>query len=181
MAFLRNHQREKDRLAGGCRSFSPKTAAMIFRYVILMILCGLAAFPKIGAAGDNFFLRVADFGGKKIVDFPLRAGDTFFIRYIHSSDGTPVRDTFLIGKDGQLILVEEAYLWYGAGLEFQKRDGVQWTSDGRWSIIRLDRILPELRLRIGRVAQQILVLPDRVIPFDTLGRPGEGLIIAVAR
>lgn len=163
------------------RSFSPITAAMISRFFFVTILCGLVAFPQIGAAGENFVLRVADFDGEKIIDFPLRAGDTFFLSYLHSSDGTPVRDTFRLGEDGQLILVEEAYLWYGAGLEFQKRDGVQWTSDGRWSIIRLDRILPELRLRIGRVAQQILVLPDRVIPFDTLGRPGEGLIIAVAR
>jgi hypothetical protein len=152
---------------------------MIFRFFILMILCGLSAFPQIGGAEDPFVLRVADFDGKKIVDFPLRAGDTFLIRYIHSSDGTPVRDTFRLGEGGQLILVEEAYLWYGAGLEFQKHDGVQWTSDGRWTKIRLDRILPELRLRIGRVAQQVLVLPDRVIPFDMLGRPGEGLIFEV--
>lgn len=154
---------------------------MIFRFLFLMTLCGFGAFSQIGEAGENFILRVTGFDGEKIADYPLRAGDTFFIRYIHSSDGTPVRDTFRVGEEGQMILVEEAYLWYGAGLEFQSHDGVQWSTDGRWSVIRLDRRLPELRIRIGRVARQFLVLPDRTIPFHTWGRPGEGLIFMVAR
>jgi len=144
----------------------------------------LFLFSAIATAGGvegqtYFFLHLQNEGGEDILTLPLRAREPFFIEYIHSSDGTPVRDTFEISEIGHLILIEEAFLWYGAGLEFQSHPGTQVVFDGKWSRVRLNRVLPELPIRVGRIAEQRLTLGNQSIRFDRLVKAGETLVLRV--
>jgi hypothetical protein len=145
-------------------------------FVLILFTFGLSA----GGEGQTAFsLRIRNFEGANLLTLPIHTGEQFYIHYIHSSDKTPVRDTFQIDDAGQLVLVEEAFLWYGAGLEFQNHHGVQLAYDGKWSTVRLYRVFPELVIRVGRVAEQRLILKDQSIRFDRLARPGERIILSV--
>jgi len=147
-------------------------------FLLILFTFGLAADGEGQAA---FSLRIQNFEGADILTLPIHTGDHFYIHYIHSSDKTPVRDTFQIGEAGQLVLVEEAFLWYGAGLEFQNHHGIQLAYDGKWSTVRLNRVFPELVIRVGRIAEQRLILKNQSINFDRLARPGERLLLSVTR
>lgn len=147
-------------------------------FVLILFTFGLAVD---GEGQTAFSLRIQNFEGANILTLPIDAGDRFYIHYIHSSDKTPVRDTFQVDDAGQLVLIEEAFLWYGAGLEFQNHHGIQLAYDGKWSTVRLDRVFPELVIRVGRIAEQRLILKHQSINFDRLARPGERLILSVNR
>ncbi|MBN2568629.1 MAG: DUF1850 domain-containing protein, partial [Deltaproteobacteria bacterium] len=56
--------------------------------------------------------------GEVLLQFPVEKGDLFYVDYNHSSDHTPVHDIFKIDEEGTIVLIEEDYAWYGAGLEF---------------------------------------------------------------
>jgi hypothetical protein len=158
-----------------------KSKEMFFRWAffcLLLFTLGLAGDGKGQAA---FYLRIENSDGADILSLPIQAGGHFRISYIHSSDKTPVEDTFQIDKAGQLVLVEEAFLWYGAGLEFQNHHGIQLTYDGKWSMVRLNRVFPELVIRVGRIAKQRLILKDQSIDFDRLANPGEPIILSVTQ
>ena len=130
----------------------------------------------------HLFLRVESLEHKKLLlNLPIRAGDLFYFQYIHSSDKTPIRDTFKVDEEGQLILIEEAFRWYGAGLEFQDHRGVKVKSNGQWTSVHLNRLLLNLPVRVGRVSQQNLILDNQCYRLDQLARPGECLIFSIAR
>jgi hypothetical protein len=152
---------------------------MFIRRIFLVLILFTFGLSAGGEGQAAFSLRMRNFEGANLLTLPIHAGDNFYIHYIHSSDKTPVRDTFQIGEAGQLVLVEEAFLWYGAGLEFQNHPGVQLAYDGKWSTVRLSRVFPELVIRVGRIAEQRLILKDQSIRFDHLARPGERLILSV--
>jgi len=143
--------------------------------LVLLIFFPLAA-PCHGGEESTYLLRIESSRNEEVlVELPAREGDRFSLAYIHSSDHTPVCDTFLIEKEGRLFLIEEAFLWYGAGLEFQRREGLKVVLDEKWTRIQLHRPLPEFRIRVGRVANQILTFQERSIPLSSLAKPGEGL------
>ncbi len=147
--------------------------------IFLVSILFMFGLPASGEGQTAFSLQIRNFEGTTLLTLPIHIGDQFYIHYIHSSDKTPVRDTFQIDDTGQLVLVEEAFLWYGAGLEFQNHPGVQLSYDGEWSTVRLKRVFPELVIRVGRIAQQKLLLKNQSIRFDRLARPGERLILSV--
>jgi hypothetical protein len=152
---------------------------MFIRRIFLVLILFTFGLSAAWEGQATFSLRIRNSEGAALLTLPIHTGEQFYIHYIHSSDKTPVRDTFQIDDEGQLILVEEAFLWYGAGLEFQNHPGVQLGYDGKWSTVRLNRVFPELVIRVGRVAEQRLILKDQSIRFDRLARPGERLILCV--
>ncbi len=108
-----------------------------FYRVVLVILTILICISVHGEDGPPYLLRIERSGNRGVLmDLPVHGGDQFFIHYIHSSDKTPVQDTFLIERDGRLVLIEEAFLWYGAGLEFQKQEGMKIIYDGKWTKVQ---------------------------------------------
>ncbi len=148
-------------------------------FFLLLTFFPLAA-PCHEDTGSSYLLRIESSRNEEVlVEFPIREGDRFSLAYIHSSDHTPVRDTFLIEKEGNLYLIEEAFLWYGAGLEFQQHEGLKVIFDGKWTRVQQYRLLPDFRIRVGRVADQILTFPERTIPLTSLAKPGEGLSFSI--
>lgn len=152
---------------------------MLYLSLLLILILSLST-PSLAEDTPSFFLRLERSKTREVLlDLPVTPGDPFSLRYIHSSDKTPVHDTFLIEKEGQLVLIEEAFLWYGAGLESQKHDGMEIVYDGQWTRVRLRRSFPELNIRVGRVANQILEFRNRSVPLNALVEPGENLHLSV--
>ena len=81
------------------------------------VLGGPGAFGILFGGGASIFQIVRTVGEEVLLESPVKRGDLFTIEYRHSSDHTPVRDLFTIGDEGEIVLIEESYRWYGAGLE----------------------------------------------------------------
>lgn len=152
-----------------------------YLFGVIFLILGILSLSY-GEKDFRFSLRLESFENNEVLlDYPLNPGEEFYLHYIHSSDKTPVWDTFRINDEGQLILIEEAFLWYGAGLEFLNHREIQLAYDGKWTKVRLNRIFPELVIRVGSIAKQRLIFQNRSIPLDTLVKPGEGIILSVTR
>ncbi len=149
-------------------------------FLLLFSLISPRSLPAQGTEGYLFLLENRE-TREVLLRLPLQAGEYFQYEYIHSSDHTPVRDTFRIDEGGNIILLEEAFLWYGAGLEFQDHGEAKLSYAGPWTRVRLNRGFPQIPLRVGRVARQVLTVRGQSYRLDDLGKPGECLILSVSR
>lgn len=132
-----------------------------------------AGFP---ARGDLILQIVRTEGEQVLWESSARPGDRFTIAYRHSSDHTPVRDLFTIGDEGEIILIEESYLWYGAGLESHPDIG-KTDFSGEWTRVRLHRLFPRFLLRVGEVANHVLTFQGREVPLLSIARGRESVWI----
>ena len=110
---------------------------------------------------------------------PVAPGDLFRLEYTHSSDGTPVRGIFRVAGDGHFILLEEQYLWYGAGLESHPQARISF--DGDWTRVAVNRPFQDLLIRVGRVSNQVISSGDSRIPLAALAPGGSLLRIRIAK
>jgi hypothetical protein len=110
---------------------------------------------------------------------PVRAGENFTIDYRHSSDHTPVHDTFQITAEGAIILVEERFDWYGSGLEFHPSADI--SASGSQTLVRLHRPFPEIPLRVGEVAGHVLTVQGMRLPLLSVAKGRESVCIRITR
>jgi hypothetical protein len=90
---------------------------------------------------------------------------TFSLRYVHSVEKTPVIETFQVLDDGNLMLTSTAYQSYGVGLPSLPEEGTLTISDG-WLILKnLQRLYPDIRLRVGPEAGVSLEVENRTYPI----------------
>jgi hypothetical protein len=151
-----------------------------FLHIVTIIILGIT-IPCFGQNELPFSIRVESLERKEVLlDLPGKPGDRFHIHYIHSSDKTPIQDTFEIGRMGEMILIEEKFYWYGAGLEFMSWEKASITIEDGSIKVHLNRHFPSLRLRVGRVANHTLVFNAVALPLDEIARGGELLKIWVA-
>jgi len=153
---------------------------MIFRVLLYVVI--VLGLPVFGVGEDLFPLsiRIESVDRETILlDLPIRREGRFFIEYVHSSDHTPVQDIFQIDEGGEMILVEENFNGFGAGLEFMSWEKASVTIDEGKIRVRLKRPFPFLHLRVGRVANHVLKLNGRAIPLKEIAKGGELLKIWV--
>jgi len=148
---------------------------MIRLLLILLFFAGQASAKS--PAGGTLILEIVRTNGEQVLwESSARRGDCFTIHYRHSSDHTPVRDLFTIGEDGEIILIEESYLWYGAGLESHPDVG-KTDFSGDWTRVRLRRPFPRFLLRVGEVANPVLTLHGRELRLLSISKGGDSLWI----
>jgi hypothetical protein len=154
---------------------------MAWRIFSLVLFSSIfsASLPAQGPEGFLLVLENRE-SRRVLLRLPLQPGEFFQYEYLHSSDYTPVRDTFRIDEDGNMILVEESFLWYGAGLEFQDHGEAQLSFAGPWTRVHLNRGFSQLAIRVGRVARQILTVRGQDYRLDELEKPGECLILSLS-
>jgi len=111
---------------------------------------------------------------------PVGAKMRFTIDYRHSSDHTPVHDVFQVTEEGEIVLIEENYLWYGAGLAFHPADGIMDLSDERTRIL-LYRKFPHFLLRVGEVAEQVLTVNGQAMPLLQIAKGRELVWIRIMK
>jgi len=149
---------------------------------LLLTLLSLAgqAPAAFCAEGSMTFQIVRTVGEEVLWESPVKRGDFFTIEYRHSSDHTPVRDLFTIGDEGEIILIEESYLWYGAGLESHPDVG-KTDFSGEWTRVRLHRPFPRFLLRVGEVANHVLTLHGRDVPLLSIAGRRESVWIRTTK
>jgi hypothetical protein len=145
--------------------------------VLAALLVLLAGSARAGEAGGFLLEIVRHDDGRILKAFSTNGGDFFLIAYTHSSDGTPVRDTFQIDEAGRIVLREEAYRWYGAGLEFHPDAGARFVREDGWTKVLLERPLPCFLLRTGTVAGHVLTYREEKVPLQALAGTGRLLWI----
>lgn len=162
--------------------------ATAFCLVCLLLTCILAA----PANSAGYILSLQNDRGQQLFSIPARNGEGFAIRYIHSVALTPVTDYFII-RDGKIFLDKTIYHDFGAGLPHAPESGQQMkTGHGQISITGYNREIPELGVRVGRVADHRMLIFDkernekgdvepREVPLAGLSPPGTVIMFKVLR
>lgn len=128
--------------------------------------------------------------GQVLLTVPVRSGQYFIIRYTHSVALSPVEDYFtIVGKE--IVLDKTVYKDFGAGLPHMPEDNQHMQiNNGKVIIDGLDRHFSSFDVRVGRVANHVLVLmqPEKAddqhspllyIPLDYLSKPGSALNFSI--
>jgi len=110
---------------------------------------------------------------------PVHAGDRFTLDYRHSSDHTPVHDTFRITALGTFVLIEERFDWYGSGLEFHPSADISLTGNG--TRVRLHRPFSQIPLRVGEVAGHASTVEGTRLPLLSVAKGRESVCIRISR
>ncbi len=164
----------------GWRNISPPfllTLLLLAIIVLLLQLSRLGLFERnLAELESDYSLTVTSVTGEKSLMIPVQAGEKFTLRYIHSVDLLPVYELFKI-SEGELLLLEIRGNIFGAGLGDCQGDLV--LEDGRQVVKNINLSLPELLLRIGRIAEHTLVFEDKEIFLADEFTPGELVIISV--
>lgn len=163
------------------KSACPKGMAAVL--LLLALFLGLLGSARsAGPAELDYVLQVLKWPEKKILlERSVQAGDRFYLDYIHSSDHTPVHDVFSIEKQGKIILLEEVFDWYGAGLAFHPRADASIRLKGEKTSVRMRRRFDPFNLRVGRVAQHALTVDEEKVPLKQIAEGGDLLRIRVVR
>jgi hypothetical protein len=86
----------------------------------------------------------------------------------------------MIGEEGEIILIEESYLWYGAGLESHPNAG-KTSFSGDWTRVRMKRTFPRFLLRVGEVANHVLTIHGIRIELAAIARERESVWIRTTK
>ncbi len=149
-------------------------------WLIAAVLVLVAGEARGGEPARTLLQIISSATGQVLWEHPVQAGDSFTLDYRHSSDHTPVHDLFRIAEGGEIVLVEEAYLWYGAGLEFSPAAADISITDAM-TRVRLHRVFPEVPLRVGEVANQVLTIHRERLPLLNIAKGRESICIRTNR
>jgi len=134
--------------------------------------------PSAATGGNRLVLQIVLVSDNSVLsEFTVSTGDRFYLDYVHSSDHTPIHDVFEVGRHGEIILIEEDFRWYGAGLEFHPQADITFADEG--TQVRLHRIFPNFLLRVGRIADQKISYRNTVISLKTLAQGGSLIRIRI--
>ena len=123
----------------------------------------LAAAVLLAAAGPTLLARfqaaclVVEISEMKEIAWatPLKDGEEFQLRYIHSVDRLPVFETYTV-EGTELVLMETRFLSWGAGLGYMG-EGVLGGENG-WTVIKgMQRKVGVIPLRVGTIAEHTLL------------------------
>jgi hypothetical protein len=158
---------------------SSRVLKMLALFITLGVVATLSG-PSTAGGGVVQLEVVRSATGQVLWEHPIQEGDCFTIDYRHSSDHTPVHDIFQIGGDGKIVLIEENFQWYGAGLEFNSAAAdISFAETG--TRVLLHRPFPQLRLRVGEVANHVLTVEHERVPLLSIAAGRESLCIQTVR
>lgn len=141
--------------------------------VLLLFAATFFSFVSVATSQEHTLKLIKQPENEVIMAFSLNAEDRFFLDYIHSKDKTPVHDVFHISKKGKLVLIEEHYEWYGAGLAFHSEGIGQIKFENDGTRVVLNRELDQFLLRVGRIANHTLTIKSEEIPLISIAHGGD--------
>ena len=117
--------------------------------------------------------------GKELLVVPVSKDENFCIKYTHSVALSIVEDWFSINTDG-IFLEKTIYADFGAGLPHDVDSGQIMTfKDGKIFINGLHRKVSPFAVRVGRIANHILLINNKEIPLSSLIDKGKAITFSV--
>jgi hypothetical protein len=119
--------------------------------------------------------------GRLVLCATMAEDEEFSISFVHSVNKRPVHDTLRVAGDG-LVIVKSRFDAFGAGMPEATTDqgNLRMLPDG-WLEWTVNRAVPEVALRVGRVANHTLRLKGRDVPLAELAPPGAALAFRARR
>jgi hypothetical protein len=109
----------------------------------------------------------------------VQPGEEFVLSFVHSVNRRPVYDTLRIEAD-HLVIVKSRFDSFGAGMPDATTDeGTLIVAPDGWLEWTVNRPVPEITVRVGRVAEHKLNLKGREIRLADLAQPGTPLTMRV--
>jgi hypothetical protein len=106
-------------------------------------------------------------------------GEEFVLSFIHSVNKRPVYDTLRTARD-HLVIVKSRFDAFGAGMpESSTEEGTLRVAEGGWLEWTTNRSVPEVVVRVGRVAEHTLHLKGRSVPLKDVAEPGSPLSMQI--
>lgn len=156
--------------------FGALTAPVLMALVLVAFFCP----PAFGDEPyDLTLIKLPE--NKAVLVLPVNINDRIYMDYVHSLDKTPVRDVFAVGRNGVLILLEERYEWYGAGLAFHPEGKGRILLEKDGARVLINRPCHPFYLRVGRIANHTLTVNSRQIPLLEVANGGDLLAMAIEK
>jgi hypothetical protein len=103
------------------------------------------------------------------------------LAFVHSVNRRPVYDTLRAERD-HLVIVKSRFDAFGAGMpEASTSEGTLAVAPDGWLEWTVNRSVPEVTVRVGRVADHILHIKGREIRLSDLAEPGSALTFRVRK
>jgi hypothetical protein len=142
--------------------------------ILAAALAAVCFFPQ------RLVLEVAnDNTGKRVLCAEMADGEEFVLSFVHSVNKRPVFDTLRVARD-HLVIVKSRFDAFGAGMpETSTEQGTFRVAEDGWLEWTINRPLPEVIVRVGRVANHTLRLKGREFRLADLAEPGTPLAMRV--
>jgi hypothetical protein len=115
--------------------------------------------------------------GRPVFCAKMRVGEEVVLSFTHSVNRRPVYDTIRIARD-RVIVVKSRFDAFGAGMpEHSTDEGTFRVAEDGWIEWTINRPMPEVVVRIGRVAHHTLRLKGRDVALATLAPPGTAVAL----
>jgi len=109
----------------------------------------------------------------------VQPGEEFVLSFVHSVNKRPVYDTLRAEAD-HLVIVRSRFDSFGAGMpEASTPEGTLTIAKDGWLEWTVNRVVPEITVRVGWVAEHTLHIKDREIRLADLTEPGKPLTMRV--
>jgi len=119
--------------------------------------------------------------GRPVLCAVMAEGEEFGISFIHSVNKRPVHDTLRAARDS-LVIVRSRFDAFGAGMpETTTAQGVLRVAPDGWLEWTVHRPVPEVTVRVGRVADHTLHLKGREIHLADWAEPGTALTMRIRK
>ena len=151
------------------------------RWIGAGVICGVLAIT-LALAPLRSVLEVADANiGRVVLCVEMAEGEEFILAFVHSVNKRPVYDTLWVARD-HLVIVKSRFDSFGAGMPESSNDEgtLRRAADG-WLEWTVNRPVPEVIVRVGRVANHILQIKGRDIPLASLSEPGTPLSLRIQK
>jgi hypothetical protein len=149
-------------------------------FVLLGVAFGAWELIKVWPRGGVLEIRLWPDGGG-VLCAAMGRDETFVVAFTHSVNRRPVYDTLRAAGD-HLVIVSSRFDAFGAGMpESTTGEGTLEVAGDGWLQWTVNRPVPEVTLRVGRVAGHRLRLKGREIPLTDLAEPGAPLTLRVRR
>jgi len=148
------------------------------RLILLLLLAGAGlgalCYPWVGT------LEIRTVPGEHLLwCSTVKEGEEFVLSFTHSVNRRPVFDTLRVQGD-HLVIVKSVFDAFGAGMpEASTEEGQFSVLPGGWLQWSLNRPVPEIILRVGEVANHVLMIKARELSLAELAKPGTALAFRV--
>jgi hypothetical protein len=156
-------------------------AGLLVRVILGVFLAGLTAAGFLWTSWTSVLEITNMRTGQALWRQKMKVGEEFVLSFTHSVNKRPVFDT-LRAQGDHIIIVKSRYDAFVAGMpEATTDEGTFAVLPDGWLEWTVNRPVPEIVVRVGRVAGHTLWIQGQEIPLSGLAEPGTALSFRVRK